>query len=187
MTDDPANIGYYSGLVDSCFAIAQVMTVRTCSLLISSLPHTDSRAIQVYQWSKWSDRIGRKPILIAGLVGVALSSFCFGLSESLVCVYTFPFHGPPPSYCSIHHRSQRSCSDLLLECSLEMWPSPRPCYLKSPIAPIKAKVGTSWLNLVANPSLSGCYYVSGFVTDIVRSSSVAFSLLGVIWPIGCIM
>ena len=27
VTDDPANIGYYSGLVESCFAIAELLTV----------------------------------------------------------------------------------------------------------------------------------------------------------------
>ncbi|KAF8324456.1 major facilitator superfamily domain-containing protein [Cantharellus anzutake] len=64
VTDDPADIGYYSGLVDSCFAIAQLLTV-------------------IYQWGKWSDRLGRKPIIAVGLIGVAISSYFFGLSTSL--------------------------------------------------------------------------------------------------------
>ncbi|KAF8324457.1 MFS general substrate transporter [Cantharellus anzutake] len=64
VTDDPANIGYYSGLVESSFSLAQLLTI--------------------YQWSKLSDRIGRKPVIIMGLAGVALSSFCFGLSTSFM-------------------------------------------------------------------------------------------------------
>ncbi|KDQ14669.1 hypothetical protein BOTBODRAFT_55194 [Botryobasidium botryosum FD-172 SS1] len=64
VTDDPSQIGFYSGLVDSIFALAQLPTI--------------------YRWGKFSDRIGRKPVLLMGLTGVALSSFCFGLSNSLI-------------------------------------------------------------------------------------------------------
>jgi len=38
VTDDPANIGYYSGLVDSCFAIAQLLTVSIAPFHVSPLP-----------------------------------------------------------------------------------------------------------------------------------------------------
>jgi len=63
ITDDPSQIGFYSGLVDSAFAIAQFF--------------------MVYRWGKLSDRIGRRPVMFIGLAGAALSSFSFGLSTSL--------------------------------------------------------------------------------------------------------
>lgn len=60
---EPANVGYYSGLVDSTFSFAQFLTV--------------------YFWSSLSDRIGRKPVIMIGVTGATLSSACFGFSESL--------------------------------------------------------------------------------------------------------
>ncbi|KDQ14750.1 hypothetical protein BOTBODRAFT_32505 [Botryobasidium botryosum FD-172 SS1] len=63
VTDDPSQIGFYSGLVDSSFAIAQLF--------------------MVYRWGKLSDRIGRRPVMFVGLFGAALSSLCIGLSTSL--------------------------------------------------------------------------------------------------------
>ncbi|KAG9034984.1 hypothetical protein FRB95_012274 [Tulasnella sp. JGI-2019a] len=69
VTNNPADIGFYSGLVDSLFAAAQLMTV--------------------FQWGRLSDRIGRRPIIISGLSGVALASLCFGLSTSFWQVVFF--------------------------------------------------------------------------------------------------
>ncbi|KDQ14707.1 hypothetical protein BOTBODRAFT_32469 [Botryobasidium botryosum FD-172 SS1] len=63
VTDDPSQIGFYSGLVDSVFAVAQLATA--------------------YRWGKLSDRLGRLPVLLMGLCGAALSSISFGLSNSL--------------------------------------------------------------------------------------------------------
>ncbi|KAF8299923.1 MFS general substrate transporter [Clavulina sp. PMI_390] len=59
----PEDIGYYSGLVDTCLSFAQLATV--------------------YFWSSLSDRIGRKPVVIIGVSGAALSAVCFGFSTSL--------------------------------------------------------------------------------------------------------
>ncbi|KAF8299925.1 MFS general substrate transporter [Clavulina sp. PMI_390] len=59
----PENVGYYSGMVDSCFSFAQLLTI--------------------YFWSTLSDRIGRKPVIMMGVSGAALSAFCFGFSTSL--------------------------------------------------------------------------------------------------------
>ncbi|KAF8310792.1 MFS general substrate transporter [Clavulina sp. PMI_390] len=56
-------LGYYSGLVDSCFSFAQLFTI--------------------YFWSSLSDRIGRKPVIMIGVSGAALSAACFGFSQSL--------------------------------------------------------------------------------------------------------
>lgn len=62
VTNDPKAIGYYSGLVEGVFALAQFCTV--CF------------------WGSLSDRIGRRPVLISGLCGVVGSTILFGLSKS---------------------------------------------------------------------------------------------------------
>ncbi|KAF6743819.1 major facilitator superfamily transporter [Ephemerocybe angulata] len=59
---DEKKVGYYAGLIESLFFATEAMTVL--------------------QWSRMSDRIGRKPVLLLGLVGTILSILCFGLSRS---------------------------------------------------------------------------------------------------------
>ncbi|RXK39482.1 hypothetical protein M231_03150 [Tremella mesenterica] len=62
VTDNPDKIGFYSGLVESVFAFTQFWTV--------------------YHWAKLSDKIGRKPVILVGLIGVAVTVSIFGLSTS---------------------------------------------------------------------------------------------------------
>ncbi|KAG1746518.1 MFS transporter [Suillus paluster] len=57
-----AAVGYYAGIIESLFFITESLTVL--------------------QWSRLSDRIGRKPVLLVGLFGVGVSILCFGLSTS---------------------------------------------------------------------------------------------------------
>ncbi|KAF8348801.1 major facilitator superfamily domain-containing protein [Amanita rubescens] len=59
---DNAKLGYYAGLIESLFYVPQAATIL--------------------QWGRISDRIGRKPILLVGLMGSALSMLCFGLSRT---------------------------------------------------------------------------------------------------------
>ncbi|EJT99758.1 MFS general substrate transporter [Dacryopinax primogenitus] len=60
-------VGHISGLIDGLFAIANLLTVM--------------------HWGRLSDRIGRRPVLILGLVGLASCNLVFGLSQNLwVCV-----------------------------------------------------------------------------------------------------
>lgn len=59
---DEKKVGYYAGLIESLFFLTEAMTVL--------------------QWSRASDRVGRKPVLILGLFGVAASILCFGLSRT---------------------------------------------------------------------------------------------------------
>ncbi|KAJ6468336.1 major facilitator superfamily domain-containing protein [Mycena sanguinolenta] len=58
---DERKVGYYAGL-ESLFFITEAMTVL--------------------QWSRISDRKGRKPILLIGLFGSSVSMICFGLSRT---------------------------------------------------------------------------------------------------------
>ena len=41
-----------------------------------------AQAVTVLQWSRLSDKIGRKPVLLCGLLGTIVSSLLFGLSRS---------------------------------------------------------------------------------------------------------
>jgi MFS family permease len=59
---DETKVGYYAGLIESLFFVTQAMTVL--------------------QWSRASDQIGRKPVLLLGVFGLSISMFCFGLSRT---------------------------------------------------------------------------------------------------------
>ncbi|KAG0699251.1 MFS transporter [Suillus ampliporus] len=60
---DERKVGYYAGLIESLFFATQALTIL--------------------QWSRTSDRIGRKPVLLVGIFGLSLSMLCFGLSKTL--------------------------------------------------------------------------------------------------------
>ncbi|KAJ3773904.1 major facilitator superfamily domain-containing protein [Lentinula raphanica] len=60
---DSSQIGFFSGLVESSFAISQLLFI--------------------YHWARLSDRFGRRPIIIIGTLGVALTTIVFGLASSI--------------------------------------------------------------------------------------------------------
>ncbi|KZP32639.1 MFS general substrate transporter [Athelia psychrophila] len=62
VTDDPKRIGFYTGLVQSTFAVFEL--------------------ISIYNMAKISDRVGRRPVILCGILGVALTTLLFGLSTS---------------------------------------------------------------------------------------------------------
>jgi MFS family permease len=59
---DESRVGYYVGMMQSIFFATQ--------------------AITVLHWSRLSDVVGRKPIILVGLFGLSLSMFGFGLSTT---------------------------------------------------------------------------------------------------------
>lgn len=59
---DPKKVGYYAGLIESLFFAAEAMFVL--------------------HWSRISDYIGRKPVLLIGMAGLCVSMLCFGLSTT---------------------------------------------------------------------------------------------------------
>ncbi|PFH46778.1 hypothetical protein AMATHDRAFT_153861 [Amanita thiersii Skay4041] len=59
---DERKVGYYAGLIESLFFATEAMTV--------------------FFWSSASDHVGRKPILLLGLIGNGLSMLFFGLSRT---------------------------------------------------------------------------------------------------------
>ncbi|KAF9532627.1 major facilitator superfamily transporter [Crepidotus variabilis] len=59
---DETKVGYYAGLIESLFFATEALTV--------------------FQWSRTSDRVGRKPVLLMGLFGTMISILLFGLSRT---------------------------------------------------------------------------------------------------------
>ena len=63
ITDDKSKISVYAGMVTSAFTLAEFATG--------------------VMWGKLSDKIGRKPVLLCGLLGTALSVLLFGFAPNL--------------------------------------------------------------------------------------------------------
>ncbi|KAJ3557587.1 hypothetical protein NM688_g1389 [Phlebia brevispora] len=61
---DERKVGYYAGLIESLFYATE--------------------ALFVLQWSRVSDHIGRKPVLLTGVAGLCISMLCFGLSKTFL-------------------------------------------------------------------------------------------------------
>ncbi|KAL1949259.1 hypothetical protein VTO73DRAFT_8140 [Trametes versicolor] len=59
---DETRVGYYVGLMQSIFYATQALTVL--------------------HWSRISDHVGRKPVIMIGLMGLSISMYCFGLSRT---------------------------------------------------------------------------------------------------------
>ncbi|TBU63114.1 MFS general substrate transporter [Dichomitus squalens] len=59
---DETKVGYYVGVMQSIFFATQALTVL--------------------HWSRVSDHVGRKPVIMTGLMGLSLSMYCFGLSRT---------------------------------------------------------------------------------------------------------
>ncbi|KAH7926468.1 MFS general substrate transporter [Leucogyrophana mollusca] len=57
-----ARVGYYVGMLNSLFFATEALTI--------------------FHWSRVSDYLGRKPVLLTGLFGLSISMFCFGLSKN---------------------------------------------------------------------------------------------------------
>jgi MFS family permease len=57
------DVGFYSGLIESLFSFTQMW-------------------VMIF-WGKASDRYGRKPVLVFSLVGIAVATALFGMSQSI--------------------------------------------------------------------------------------------------------
>ncbi|KAI1505817.1 major facilitator superfamily transporter [Biscogniauxia marginata] len=58
-----ADVGFYSGLIESLFSLTQMLVM--------------------VPWGKAADRVGRKPVLVFSLVGVAFATALFGLARTI--------------------------------------------------------------------------------------------------------
>ncbi|KAH9030871.1 MFS general substrate transporter [Lactarius deliciosus] len=70
---DERKVGYYAGFIVSLYFAAEAVTVL--------------------QWSRLSDHVGRKPVLLCGVLGIVISSILFGLSRSFPALVFRPFIG----------------------------------------------------------------------------------------------
>jgi len=66
MVSDPSQVGFVSGLVESTFAVFQMLSI--------------------YHWAKLSDVVGRRPVVLGGAIGMAIATSLFGLSRNLTAV-----------------------------------------------------------------------------------------------------
>ncbi|KDR79075.1 hypothetical protein GALMADRAFT_64308, partial [Galerina marginata CBS 339.88] len=57
-----SQVGYYVGVLTSLFFLTEACTVL--------------------YWSRTSDHVGRKPVILTGLFGLSLSMYCFGMSRT---------------------------------------------------------------------------------------------------------
>ena len=76
---DEKKVGYYAGLIVRTHLpdpIDQTKFILQESLFFAT------EAMTVLQWSRMSDHVGRKPVLMIGLFGTMLSMLFFGLSRS---------------------------------------------------------------------------------------------------------
>lgn len=100
MTGQEEKVGYYAGVMVSC--LYPVLACFHTEKLINHQEFTRQALslVTVMFWSRLSDHIGRKPILLLGTVALAVSMISFGLStvfwalvlrHGLHCRYT-----PPP-------------------------------------------------------------------------------------------
>ncbi|KAK4200177.1 putative permease of the major facilitator superfamily [Triangularia verruculosa] len=57
------DVGFYSGLIESLFSLTQMF-------------------VMIF-WGRASDRVGRKPVLVASIVGVSLATMLFGTAKTI--------------------------------------------------------------------------------------------------------
>ncbi|KAG8693332.1 hypothetical protein FRC09_010578 [Ceratobasidium sp. 395] len=68
ITNDPEQVGFYSGLVESVFSVTGFIMILPCGYL--------------------SDTFGRKPVILLGMAGLVVSMVLFGFSRSLFDMIT---------------------------------------------------------------------------------------------------
>ncbi|EJC98141.1 MFS general substrate transporter [Fomitiporia mediterranea MF3/22] len=62
ITTDPKQVGFYSGFIESIFALTSFLSIMPCTYL--------------------ADHLGRKPVILAGTFGLAVSLSLFGMAKT---------------------------------------------------------------------------------------------------------
>lgn len=78
----PQQVGYYSGVIESVFSVMSLIasTLSFIRAAINPIILTTS----VFPLGALSQRIGRKPIIVAGNLGLAISVGFFGVSRTFL-------------------------------------------------------------------------------------------------------
>jgi hypothetical protein len=115
VTDDPSKIGIYSGLVVSYCSPSMypvngslnvihrraVLLFRNCSLFITGRGYQVHRALRAFNTSTHcvlltSDVAGRRPVILIGTTGIAVTTILFGLSGTFTALLVSRFLGASP-------------------------------------------------------------------------------------------
>lgn len=81
ITDDPTRVGFYSGIIESIFSLMGFLVGEdNISNLTSLRLHLHNKPVM--PCSMVSDRVGRKPVVLVGTFGLAISTALFGVSKT---------------------------------------------------------------------------------------------------------
>jgi len=89
MVDDPSKVGFVSGLVvsDELFLKVSILTVNTLSGHPQESVSAVFQLISIYHWTKVSDAVGRRPIILFGALGMGFMTLLFGFSHNLTHMF----------------------------------------------------------------------------------------------------
>lgn len=83
------DIGYYIGFITASFALSQLLTGKSERRCVygrthrTACIHTVNKCFMIgIHWGILSDRIGRRPVILCGMIGTIISITLFGLSKS---------------------------------------------------------------------------------------------------------
>lgn len=79
IVDSAEKVGFYSGLIESSFAVLGLVTSERMRYIVFAVAYACS---QVLPWTYASDRFGRKPIVMYGSLGMAVTTTMFGFSKT---------------------------------------------------------------------------------------------------------
>ena len=80
VVDDPERVGFYSGVIESLFAFTGFLSgVLLLDPFNSNVSKLESLVLPC---SYLSDHIGRKPVILLGTAGMAISIVMFGMAKT---------------------------------------------------------------------------------------------------------
>jgi len=96
MVDDPSKVGFVSGLVvsDELFLKSFIPTVDILSGRRQESAFSVFQLMSIYHWTKVSDVVGRRPVVLLGALGTGFMMLLFGFSRNLTyMLITRSLHG----------------------------------------------------------------------------------------------